>query len=376
MPAVTTWVRRTTLAVLAGWLGIGVALHAQAPPPQRQLQLVTRLDHEGPMRAPREQATSAYLLTYFKEHVHSLHFAISRDGYTFTDVNDGQPVLSGAAIADQKGIRDPYLMRGPDGAFYLTMTDLHIYAKEEGLRDTQWERPEAAYGWGNNRNLILMRSRDLIHWTHAKVDITRLFPAYREAGIAWAPEAIYDPVTRRIMVYFSTRIRHGRNYLVYSYADPAFTTLTTAPKPLFFFPRAGKSAVDADITRVGGRYRMFFSTDDGVGNIRQATSDRINRGYVYDPTKVDPEKVGTEAPMLWRRHGTDTWVLMYDVYAAKPNNMGFSETTDFRTFRDIGHFNDAGSVMKTTNFLSPKHGSITAITPAEADRLERYFARR
>ncbi|WP_322966288.1 glycoside hydrolase family 43 protein [Sphingomonas fuzhouensis] len=363
------------VAAIVAPLSMGIARTVQDPPPGTgpQLQRVANLGR--PMPAPPEKARSAYLLVYFKEHVHSLHFAVSRDGYSFTDVNNGQPVLSGAAVAAQKGIRDPYLMRGPDGAFYLTMTDLHIYAKEAGLRTAQWERPDADYGWGNNRNLILMKSNDLIHWTVARVDVTRLSPAYREAGIAWAPEAIYDPVRRRIMVYFSTRIRNGVNFLVYAYADPAFRTLG-APRPLFPFPRAGKSTVDADITRVGNRYHMFFSTDDGAGNIRQAVSDHLTSGYVYDPTKVDPETVGTEAPMVWRRHGTETYVLMYDVYAAKPNNMGFSETKDFRTFRNIGRFNELGSPMKATNFGAPKHGSVTAITPDEADRLERYFGSR
>jgi len=37
---------------------------------------------------------------------------------------------------------------------------------------------------------------------------------------------------------------------------------------------------------------------------------------------------------------------MYDVYGARPNNMGFSETTDFATYKNIGHFNEG--VMKTT----------------------------
>ena len=354
----------------------GGAVMAQDPPPPtaRQLRIVPELAPAPSPASPPEKARTAYLLSYFKEHVHSLHFAVSRDGYRFTDVNDGRPVLSGEAVAGQKGIRDPYLMRGEDGAFYLTMTDLHIYAQKEGWRSTEWERPAADYGWGNNRAIILMKSRDLIHWTHARVDITRLFPAYRKMGIAWAPEAFYDTRRRQVMVYFSTRIGNGKNYLVYAYADPAFRTLTTQPKPLFPFPRAGKSTVDGDITHVGDRYHLFFSTDDGTGNIRQAVSSRLTGGYAYDPTKVDPEKIGTEAPMVWRRHGTDTYVLMYDVYAAKPNNMGFSETRDFKTFRDIGHFNDPGSPMKTTNFTSPKHGSVTAITPAEADRLERYFA--
>lgn len=365
---------KVTLLGAATLLSAGGTVQNSSPRTGQQLQIVRNVDHPPRWQVSSGEPQSAYLLSYFKEHVHSLHFAVSRDGYSFTDVNNGAPVLSGAVIAGQKGIRDPYLMRGPDGAFYLTMTDLHIYARQEGLRTTDWERPASRYGWGNNRAIILMKSRDLIHWTAARVDLTRLFRGYRDMGIAWAPEAFYDPARRRMMVYFSTRMGTGRNSLVYSYADPHFRTLTIRPRPLFASPRAGKSVVDGDITRVGGRYRLLFSTDDGAGNIRQAVSDRLTSGYVYDPTKIDPETVGTEAPMVWRRHGTGTYVLMYDVYAAKPNNMGFSETTDFRTFRNIGRFNDPGSRMRATNFSSPKHGSIMAITPDEATRLERYFA--
>ena len=29
---------------------------------------------------------------------------------------------------------------------------LHIYAKQAGFRDTEWERDGETYGWGNNRN--------------------------------------------------------------------------------------------------------------------------------------------------------------------------------------------------------------------------------
>ena len=32
--------------------------------------------------------------------------------------------------------------------------------------------------------------------------------------------------------------------------------------------------------------------------------------------------------------------------------------------------------MKATNFARPKHGAVVAISPAEATRLERYFATR
>src|SRR3569833_3383758 len=47
---------------------------------------------------PADKDLSAYLLVYFLDKDHSLHFALSSDGYSFTDVNHGQPVMRGEDI--------------------------------------------------------------------------------------------------------------------------------------------------------------------------------------------------------------------------------------------------------------------------------------
>jgi hypothetical protein len=49
---------------------------------------------------------------------------------------------------------------------------------------------------------------------------------------------------------------------------------------------------------------------------------------------------------------------MYDVYGA--GNMGFSETTDFVTYKNLGRMNEG--VMKGSNFSRPKHGGVTYLT--------------
>ena len=77
-------------------------------------------------------------------------------------------------------------------AFYLAMTDLHIFAKPAGLRETEWERPGETYGWGNNRNLIFMKSWDLLNWTHHRVPVARRFPEAGDLGVVWAPQTIWD----------------------------------------------------------------------------------------------------------------------------------------------------------------------------------------
>ena len=324
--------------------------------------------------APRKLATekdlSAYLFVYFKDEHHSPCFALSRDGYTFADINGGKPVMDGTKLAEQKGIRDPHILRGPDGAFYLTMTDLHIYGQREGFRSTQWERPQELYDWGNNRGIVMMKSTDLINWSHSVFRIDQAFAETREVGCIWAPQTIYDPVRDKMMVYFTLRLGHGKTKLYFSYADAAFTRLETVPVEYFQYP-PGNQILDGDITKVGDKYHLFYCAQGAGGGIKQAVSDRIDGGYVYDSATYDPERVGREAPSLWRRLGTDTYVLMYDVFGARPHNYGFCETTDFKTFKNLGHLNEG--VMKAVNFSGPKHGAITYLTDAEARALAAHW---
>jgi len=326
-------------------------------------------------RLPKEKGMGAYLLTYFKDDTHSLHMALSTDGYTFTAVNDGKPVVTGAEIASQKGIRDPHITRGPGGAFYVAMTDLHIYGQRAGFRTTQWERPAEKYDWGNNRGFVLSKSLDLIHWTHTNVILNEAFPELKEMGCAWAPQTLYDPEAGKMMIYFTMRMGHGRTRLYYAYTDDAFTKLTTLPQSLFEYPDDQIQILDADITPLpDGRYCMMYVAQENPGGVKMAFSDKINRGYVYRPEWVDSEPGACEAPNVWRRIGEDKWVLMVDVFSVRPHNFGFCETADFKTFHNLGHFNEG--VMKTTNFTSPKHGAVIQLTRAEAETLADHWGLR
>lgn len=317
-------------------------------------------------RGPSEKDMSAYLMVYFKDTTHGLYMALSQDGYSFTDINKGEPVIAGDTIAEQKGIRDPHITRGADGAFYLAMTDLHIFAQKAGYRPTEWERDGKEYGWGNNRALVLMKSVDLIHWSRTILRVDKAFPGLEDIGCAWAPETIYDSVRQKMMVYFTMRFKNGNNRLYYVYMNDAFTQMETEPQLLFEYPK-DITYIDGDITRVGNKYHLFYVPHDKGAGIKQAVSDSINSGYVYDDRWYDPEPKACEAPTVYKRIGENKWVLIYDIYGIHPHNFGFSETSDFVNFTDLGHFNEG--VMKATNFSSPKHGAVIHLTKKEAARL-------
>ncbi len=316
---------------------------------------------------PQEKDMAAYLMVYHLDEDHGLHMALSRDGYSWTALNDNKPVMGGDTIADQKGIRDPHIYRGPDGAFYLAMTDLHVFARRDGKRDTEWERDGKTYGWGNNRGLVLMKSFDLLNWKRTNIRFDEMSAAWQEIGCAWAPETILDETTGRLMIYLTMRHKNEPNKLYYCYVNDDYDTIETMPQGLFQYADERKSAIDGDITRFGDKYILSYVGHDVNGGIKLAYSDRPTGGWQFDPRWVDFEPRACEAPAVWKRIGEDKWVLMYDVYSIQPHNFGFIETSDFDHFDYLGRFNEG--VMKTTNFASPKHGAVVHLTEDEARRL-------
>ena len=197
------------------------------------------------------------------------------------------------------------------------------------------------------------------------------FSELADIGCSWAPATIYDEEKGQMLITFTMRYGAGHNKLYYSYVNDDFTSLLSFPEQIFHYPSDG-SCIDSDITKVGDKYHLYYvSHDGGTPGVKHAVSDHASGPYGYEPEWCDPEKGACEAPTMWKRIGEDKWVLMYDVYSARPNNMGFSETEDFVSYKDLGHFN--ADVMKTTNFESPKHGAVVQITSEEMDRLVKHW---
>ena len=194
-----------------------------------------------------------------------------------------------------------------------------------------------------------------MHWTHSDFRVDLAFPELGDIDCSWAPETTYDPAAGKMVVYFTIRYGNKNANIYWAYANEAFTRLETTPKVI-----SGVGGIDADLTLVDGKWRMFYVSN---AQVRYASSATLAGGYTLTPQRIDPETVPTEAPNLFKRLGTSTYVLMYDVYGARPNNMGFSETEDFATWRHLGRFNEGP--MKGTNFVRPKHGAVTHLTLEE-----------
>ena len=312
-------------------------------------------------KLPKEKHMSAYLMVYHKDADHGLHMAISRDGNTFTALNNDKPIFSGDTIAMQHGIRDPHIYRGPDGAFYLSMRD--------GFRQTEWERDGRTFGWGNNRGIVLMKSHDLINWTRANIDFTAMDSSLSDIGCAWAPETVYDEESKKLMIHFTMRHKAGINSLYYVYVNDDYNRVETLPQLLLQAPGESYNIIDGDIVKYKGKYHLFYVSHEKGAGICHTSSDNITGPYTPVPQYITHQRLSHEAPSVWKIIGQNKWRLMYDIYGARPHTFGFEETDDFTSFTPVGRFNDA--TMTMTNCVSPKHGAVVHITEEEARRLEK-----
>lgn len=352
-------------------------------------------------KPPQESDMGAYLMVYHKDKDHGLHMAVSYDSYTWTSLNNDQPVISGDTIAMQHGIRDPHIFRAPNGSFYLAMTDLHIFSQKDvaqrfGIkeiseyRDTHFERPDSLYGWGNNKGLVFMKSDDLIHWTRTNIDFTKLTTPtgffdkdgnelpWSEAGCIWAPETVYDYEAGHLLVHFTTRMQRNYERIYYVYMNDDFTEMLSEPKVLFQAPndstgRPAYTVIDSDICHVDSLYHLFYVSHEHQATVKHASSRCITGPYIQDDKYDDHDPEIHEAPNCWKRLGQQTWVIMYDNYHRHPANFGFVETSDFETFKTLGYFDEDGVCMKRTNFSEQKHAAVTHLTVEEAKALEAYW---
>lgn len=292
------------------------------------------------------QELSAYLFVYFsadRADEESIFYALSYDGYTYKALNSGKPVIDGADISDKGGVRDPHILRGHDGSFYMVVTDM-----------------KASQGWESNHGIVLMKSDNLVNWTHSKVDLKAEFPAdFGNITRAWAPQTIYDEEKGKYMVYFSMKEKGEHpDIIYYTYTDSDFTTLAEAPQQLFFHPE-NKACIDGDIIFKDGEYHLFFKTEGDGDGIKKAVSDNLTGNYIIHDKYLQQTSLSVEGSCVFKLIDQEKYILMYDVYRNK--RYEFAESEDLENFRLV--------TEKVSMDFFPRHGTVITITKEEAERL-------
>jgi hypothetical protein len=274
----------------------------------------------------------AWLFIYFKEPgSQGIYFALSRDGYHYTPLNDGQPWIAPAQSGEL--MRDVFLTRGPDSLFHMVWT----------------------WNWHGN-SLGYATSPDLLSWsTQQQIPIMADFP---ETSNVWAPESYWDGIKHRWLLIWSSSMKDSQtgNRIWFS-LTPDFQNFS---KPAIFFD-PGYVTIDATIFRARtGPYRLVFKQqtyDPLTFQERVATGPTLEGPWsdVSGPINESWSE-GPSAIQIGNRY-----IVFYDHYRAPRARYEAVVTTDWKHWQDV--------TAQTSLPPFSKHGSFLRITDDEAVRL-------
>lgn len=308
---------------------------------------------------------SNYLFAYFPANDNeNIYYALSNDGYNFTAMNNGKRVVAADTVSIKKGLRDPHVLRAPDGWFYMVNTDM-----------------KSSEGWSSNRGMVLMKSKDLINWKHSTVHFPDRFKGTYFANVTrvWAPETIWDNDYQnkdgskgRLMVYFSILTNDGKvpyDKVFYAYANDDFTDLLD--EPAYFYDR-GSATIDMDIVYnpIDEHYHAFYK-NEGDGGICKVTaysllSKKGNPGTQWSKPSGTLQQTteAVEGAGVFKLINQNSWVLMYDCYMN--GHYQFTSSSDLENFKFVQD-------TKTSGAFTPRHGTIIPITAQETAALMKAF---
>ena len=189
-----------------------------------------------------------------------LHIAYSADGKNWEVLNNNKSFLT-PAVGKDKLMRDPYILKGPDGTFHMVWT-------------TGWRDPYIGYA----------SSKDLTSWSEQK--LIRVMEHEPEVQNSWAPEMFYDEDSGKYYIFWASSIpnRHSpvgqlpdakdpKNHRMYYVTTSDFNSFSETK--MFFNPDF--SVIDASLIKNGNQFIMFLKNENpnpAEKNVRVTTTTK------------------------------------------------------------------------------------------------------
>ena len=297
-------------------------------------------------------ADAAYLFVHFTFTEEKIHFSLSKgnSALDWRSLNHGKPVFT--STIGTTGLRDPYIVRSPDGdTFYLMATDLKWFKGDKG--------PD------RKRYIQVWESHDLVNWS-AQRDVLVAPP---EVQNTYAPEAVWDDSIGAYVVFWTSKIG-SNDYFTPMYATTRdFVTFTEAQ-----VWQPGEWRIDSTVNKVGDwYYRYTKSIDQAHANCHDIVAERSKnlrapRAQWQKVTSCTGAKAGvseSEAPLAFKSNPGDIHGDYYYLWMERwiPNKTYVALRT-----RDVAQ---PQWQQVPVNFPDPlpKHGAILPITAAEAQAL-------
>ncbi len=289
-----------------------------------------------------------YLFSYFVGNGEDgLHLATSDDGLKWTALRGGASFLQ-PVVGENKLMRDPCLLLGPDGIFRMVWT-------------TSWNGTTIGYA----------SSKDLRHWSAQQA----LPVMAREPTTVncWAPEVIYDTAQQHYLIYWSSTVpgkfpvpdeterkdrdKPPRNHRLYATATKDFVTFT--PTRVEYNP--GINVIDETMVRDGDSWVMFVKNETEIPApeknlfiVRGPTSD----GPWSKPSPpISPAGVWVEGPTAIKIGGW--WHVYFDKYQDKKYGVIRS--------KDLAHWEEVSDQLVLPRGI--RHGTVLRVPRAVVDAL-------
>jgi hypothetical protein len=272
--------------------------------------------------------SKAYLFTSFHEPAdRGLRMLYSYDGKTWKNLDT---VLLKPQVGNQKVMRDPSMVQGPDGTFHLVWT-------------SSW-RGDKGFGYAS--------SKDLVNWSKE-----RFIPVMDHESTTvnvWAPELFYDDEQKRYIIIWASCIpgrfekgieEDSNNHRMYYTITKGFQTFSETK--LFLDP--GFSVIDAVIVK--------RAKNDYVLVLKDNTRPERDIKVAFGSSPIGPwQNISkaftdnfTEGPSVVKLK--DKWLIYYDSYRKKIYEA--SATKDFI------HFDNVSNKVKIPQ--GHKHGTIVTV---------------
>ena len=273
-------------------------------------------------------SNKAYLFTSFHEPANEgLRMLYSYDGKHWTDFDT---VLLQPKVGNQKVMRDPSMVQGPDGTFHLVWT-------------SSW-RGDLGFGYASSKNLLTWSGQQFI-------PVMKNEPTTVNT---WAPELFYDDEAKQYIIIWAScipgRFERGieaesNNHRMYVTTTPDFKTFSETK--LFFDPKF--SVIDAVIVK--------RKKNDYVLLLKDNTRPERNIKVAFSNSPLGPwtniskpfSDFFTEGPTVVKLK--DEWLIYFDSYQKKIYEA--VATKDFVSFENV-----------TTKVKVPeghKHGTIVTV---------------
>ncbi len=304
----------------------------------------------------------AYLFVHFKEKTtpdgEQVYFALSRDGFHWEQVNDGNPVLT--STVGEQGVRDFTICRTKEGRYYILATDLCLARNFKTKYKESWNEVSR----NGSRNLVLWESGDLINWSEP-----RLIQFDDEPfGCVWAPDIIFDEESGDYLIHWSSS-HSSNNYgpkKIYYSRTRDFQQFT---RPSVLYGKDGSNVIDSAMYRQDGRYYLFVKCESDPSSILLLESDHItgpfNRIPEFDKEMAKLGQGNYEAPTAFCTED-GPWCLFLDFYGTVKEKQGYVPfiSDDLSSGRFI---------RSDESFSFPygfKHGTVLTLDPNEYEQLK------